>query len=146
MTHAPGIDDRHKAGFTLTELLVVMVILGLLIAIAAPMVFNQLGGAKHRTAETQVENFATALSYYRLNTGSFPDASQGLQALISQPSGASGWNGPYIDAQNGVPDDPWGNPFSYEVTGPGQVTIRSLGRDGQEGGDGEDADIVRTIQ
>lgn len=138
--------DRRKAGYTLTELLVVMVILGLLIALVAPAIFNQLGGAKHRTAETQVENFATALSYYRLNVGSFPDASQGLQALVTQPSGATGWNGPYLEGGREVPTDPWGNAFVYEVAGPGQVVIRSLGRDGQEGGDGEDADIVRTVQ
>lgn len=138
--------ERRKAGYTLAELLVVMVILGLLAAIATPIVLNQLGGARHQTAQTQVENFATALSYYRLNVGQFPDASQGLGALVSQPSGATGWNGPYLDAQNGVPTDPWGEPFIYEVVGPGQVVVRSLGRDKQEGGEGQDADIVRTVQ
>ena len=81
--------NRRKAGYTLAELLVVMVILGLLAAIATPIVLNQLGGARHQTAQTQVENFATALSYYRLNVGQFPDASQGLSALVSQPSGAT---------------------------------------------------------
>jgi general secretion pathway protein G len=136
----------RKSGYTLAELLVVMVILALLAAIATPIVLNQLGGARHDAAETQVDNFATALSYYRLNVGQFPDASQGLSALVSQPSGATGWNGPYLNAQNGVPNDPWGNAFIYEVVGPGQVVIRSLGADGQEGGEGQDADIVRTVQ
>lgn len=136
----------RKSGYTLAELLVVMVILALLAAIATPIVLNQLGGARHDAAETQVDNFATALSYYRLNVGQFPDASQGLSALVAQPSGATGWNGPYLNAQNGVPNDPWGNAFIYEVIGPGQVVIRSLGADGQEGGEGQDADIVRTVQ
>ncbi|MEN0653533.1 MULTISPECIES: type II secretion system major pseudopilin GspG [Hyphobacterium] len=139
-------DRSRRAGYTLAELLVVMVILGLLAAIATPIVLNQLGSARHQTAQTQVENFATALSYYRLNVGQFPDASQGLSALVSQPAGAAGWNGPYLDARNGVPTDPWGEAFIYEVVGPGQVVIRSLGRDKQEGGEGQDADIVRTVQ
>ncbi|HAQ35285.1 MAG: type II secretion system protein GspG [Maricaulis sp.] len=135
-----------KSGYTLAELLVVMVILALLAAIATPLVLNQLNNARHQSAATQVENFATALSYYRLGVGRFPDASQGLQALITQPSGTTGWSGPYLDANRGIPDDPWDRPYIYEVVGPGQVVIRTLGRDGQEGGDGEDADIVRTVQ
>lgn len=143
--HKARVRNR-KSGYTLAELLVVMVILALLTAIATPLVLNQLGGARHDAAETQVDNFATALSYYRLNVGQFPDASQGLGALVTQPSGATGWNGPYLSAQNGVPSDPWGNAFIYEVVNPNQVVIRSLGADGQEGGEGENADIVRTVQ
>lgn len=136
----------RKAGYTLAELLVVMVILGLLAAIATPLIFNLLGGAKHQSARTQVSNFATGLSYYRLAVGQFPDTTQGLQALISQPAGVTGWNGPYLDAQNGIPLDPWDRPYEYQVISPQEVIVRSLGADGQEGGEGEDADIVRTVQ
>lgn len=137
---------RRQAGYTLAELLVVMVILGLLAAIATPLIFNLLGGARHQSAQTQVSNFATGLSYYRLAVGQFPDTSQGLQALVSQPSGATGWNGPYLDVQNGIPLDPWDRPYEYQVISPNEVVVRSLGADGQEGGEGENADIVRTVQ
>tara|TARA_R110002073_G_scaffold18859_8_gene69660 strand:+ start:5302 stop:5757 length:456 start_codon:yes stop_codon:yes gene_type:complete len=135
-----------KAGYTLTELLVVMVILGLLAAFVGPMLFSQIGGAKSRSAETQIASFATSLNFYRLDVGSLPDASIGLEALVRQPSGVSGWNGPYLNSDEGIPLDPWDEPYIYQLVGPGHAVIRSLGRDKREGGEGEDADISRDIR
>lgn len=138
--------DRHKAGYTLTELIIVMVILGLLAAIVGPMLFSQLGRANSRTAETQISSFASALGYYRLDVGSYPDASAGLEALVQAPSGATGWSGPYLNAENSIPLDPWGQPYIYELVSPGHAVIRTLGADEREGGEGEDADISRNVR
>ncbi|MEE2565726.1 type II secretion system major pseudopilin GspG [Hyphobacterium marinum] len=138
--------EPHKAGYTLTELIIVMVILGLLAAIVGPMLFSQLGRANSRTAETQMASFATSLGFYRLDVGSYPDSGIGLDALVQAPSGATGWSGPYLNAENGVPLDPWGEPYIYELVSPGHAVIRTLGRDKREGGEGEDADISRDIR
>tara|TARA_R110002073_G_scaffold90098_1_gene212929 strand:+ start:695 stop:1144 length:450 start_codon:yes stop_codon:yes gene_type:complete len=137
---------KRKAGYTLTELLVVMVILGLLIALVAPALFNRIGGARSQTAETQIASLATSIGFYRLDVGSLPNGSAGLDALVTAPSGATGWAGPYLDGNQGVPLDPWGEPYIYEYIGPGHAIIRTLGRDGSEGGEGEDADISREIR
>lgn len=138
--------SRHKAGYTLTELIIVMVILGLLAAIVGPMLFSQLGRANSRTAETQIASFATSLGFYRLDVGRYPDSGTGLDALVQAPAGATGWSGPYLNAENGVPLDPWGEPYIYELVAPGHAVIRTLGRDKREGGEGEDADISRDIR
>lgn len=143
MTQKIKSNIRRKAGYSLTELLVVMVILGLLIALVGPALFNRVGQARTRTAETQVESLATALSYYRLDNGRYPGQ---LSALVAAPSDASNWQGPYLEGASEVPNDPWGEPYQYEYVGPGQAVLRTLGRDGQEGGEGEDADIVRNLQ
>ena len=136
----------RQRGFTLMELLVVLAILGLLMSLVGPRVLNQLGGAKSKTAGIQVRDLEQSLEMYKLDVGRFPSNEEGLSALVTKPGSATGWNGPYLDAQNGVPTDPWGEPFIYEVVSPAQVVVRSLGRDKQEGGEGQDADIVRTVQ
>jgi len=134
---APGA----QRGFTLLELLVVLVILGLLAGLVGPQVMNQLGGAKAKTARLQMEEFGAALDLYRLEVGRYPNSQQGLTALVSRPDNAPGWNGPYLKKQV-IREDPWGSAYNYQS--PGQnapYEIISLGADGQPGGDGENSDI-----
>ena len=131
----------RQLGFTLVELLVVLAILGMLAALVGPQVLNQLGGAKSKTAGIQIRDFEQALELYKLDVGRFPRSEEGLEALVRAPSGAKGWNGPYLKKSE-LPDDPWGNPFTYRYPGQnGGIDIVSLGADGQPGGQGEDADI-----
>jgi len=129
----------RAAGFTLVELLVVLAILGMLAALVGPQVLNQLGGAKSKSAAIQIRDFEQALELYKLDVGRFPRSGEGLEALVRQPSGARGWNGPYLKKDD-VPEDPWGNPYEYRVSG-SSVEITSLGSDGRQGGSGEDADV-----
>ncbi|MEZ5865183.1 MAG: type II secretion system major pseudopilin GspG [Geminicoccaceae bacterium] len=132
---------RREDGFTLIELLVVLVILGLLAAVAGPRVIGYLGGARSDTASVQVAAFKQALDLYRLDVGDYPTTEQGLEALVEAPSGAVGWNGPYLDGQT-VPLDPWGNEYVYRVPGADRAyDLLSLGADNRQGGSGEDADI-----
>ncbi len=136
--------DRRVAqkGFTLLELLVVLVILGMLASLAGPRVMKYIGGAKSDTARLQIEEFGAALDLYKLETGRYPDTQEGLQALVEAPPSVSNWNGPYLK-KNSIPKDPWG--FEYHWVSPGEhgaFDIFSLGADNREGGDGEDKDIV----
>ena len=129
----------NERGFSLIELLIVMVILGLLASLVGPKMFGKLGMAKQKTAKTQIEMLMTALDGYRLDVGTYPSASDGLEALVRDP-GQENWNGPYL--QKGVPLDPWGNAYHYEFPGQhGEVDIYSYGLDDQPGGDGENADV-----
>lgn len=131
----------RRNGFTLVELLVVLVILGLLAGLVGPAVLNQLGGAKSKTAKVQVENIQTALETFMLDTGRFPTGEEGLKALVSQPGGLSSWNGPYLKGGK-LPKDPWGNDYQYRNPGEhGRVDVFSFGADGQPGGEGEDAEV-----
>ena len=131
---------RSMTGFTLVELLVVLAILGMLAALVGPQVLNQLGGAKSKSAAIQINDLEQALELYKLDVGKFPTSEQGLNALVRQPSGARGWNGPYLK-KGELPDDPWGNPYEYQYSG-GSPNIVSYGADGRGGGSGEDADIT----
>lgn len=137
--------DRHKAGYSMMELMIVIVIIGLLAAVVAPTLFRQLGRANSQTAASQMANLATSLSEYRLDVGRFPDSGEGLDALLQAPANATGWSGPYLNADS-VPLDPWEQPYIYELVAPGHAVIRTFGRDQQEGGEGEDADISRDIR
>lgn len=134
---------RHgEQGFTLIELLVVLVILGLLAGLVGPRVVEYLGGARSKTAAVQIENLGAALDLYRIDMGRYPSSNEGLQALVSAPSGGSGWNGPYL-GKGEVPQDPWGNEYQYRSPGQhGEYDLYSLGADNREGGDGDDADIT----
>ncbi len=135
-----------RAGFTLIELLVVLVILGLLAALAAPRVINYLGGAKTDAAELQIQNFKSALDLYRLDVGGYPSTTQGLKALVEEPTGANGWRGPYLDSST-IPLDPWGNDYGYRAPGEhGNYDLLSLGADNGQGGDGENADVTSWTQ
>jgi len=133
--------SSRQAGFTLVELLVVLVILGLLVGLAGPRVLNALQGSRQDTAKVQIANFAQTLELYRLDNGKFPTTEEGLEALVEKPSDAERWNGPYLDKPT-VPADPWGNPYVYKSPGEdAEFEIVSLGADNRAGGDGQDADI-----
>jgi general secretion pathway protein G len=131
---------RHSRGFTLLELLVVMVIIGLLVGYVAPMYFKQVGKSEVKVARAQIESFGKALDQYRLDTGHYPTTEQGLAALVSKPADDARWDGPYL--KKGVPSDPWGQAYSYKRPGShGEYDIVSFGKDAAPGGTGEDADI-----
>jgi general secretion pathway protein G len=136
-----GFKPRAKsAGFTLLELLVVMVIIGLLVGYVAPMYFKQVGKSEVKVARAQIESFGKALDQYRLDTGHYPSTEQGLAALITKPADEQRWDGPYL--KKGVPSDPWGQAYTYKRPGTrGEYDIVSFGKDGVPGGTGEDADI-----
>ena len=128
-------------GFTLIELLVVLAILTLLAGLVGPRMLNQLGGAKSKTAAVQIADLDKSLELFKLDVGRFPTTEEGLEALVTKPGSATGWNGPYL--KGGLPTDPWGKPYKYALNG-GAVEILSLGADGATGGDGENADIRNT--
>ena len=131
---------QKNQGFTLLELLVVMVIIGLLVGYVAPMYFKQVGKSEVKVARAQIESFGKALDQYRLDAGHYPTTEQGLQALVVKPADEPKWDGPYL--KKGVPPDPWGNAYTYKRPGTkGEYDIVSLGKDGVPGGVGEDADI-----
>lgn len=133
---------NRNGGFTLLELLVVLVILGLLASIAGPKVMNYLGGAKSDSAKLQVEEFGASLDLFKLETGRYPTSQEGLQALVQAPSGLTGWNGPYLK-KKAVPKDPWGNEYRYVSPGQhGPYDLSSLGADNRDGGDGENKDLT----
>jgi general secretion pathway protein G len=132
---------RDRRGFTLIELLVVMVILGMLAALVGPRLFGHVGKSKQQTAKTQVEMIGQALDAFRLDVGRYPNTTEGLAALQTNP-GADGWNGPYLKKQ-GVPNDPWGKPYQYQCPGQhGDYDLFSYGADGAVGGDGENKDVT----
>ena len=111
--HARIRRKERQAGFTLLEILVVVAILGLLIGLVAPAALRQLGGAQVSVAKQSIQRLGGVLDLYRLDMGSYPTTEQGLQALITRPSGATAWNGPYLKAEQGPPLDPWNHPYLY---------------------------------
>lgn len=128
-------------GFTLLELLVVMVIIGLLAAYVGPKYFSQVGKSEVKMAQAQIDALEKALHQYRLDVGSYPTTEQGLAALITSPNNEPRWLGPYLS--KAPPPDPWGRPYLYKYPGDQQeFDLLSLGRDGQPGGEGEAADIT----
>ncbi|MFA5958592.1 type II secretion system major pseudopilin GspG [Hyphomicrobium sp.] len=139
----PGPNRRAgEAGFTLIELLVVMVILVLLASLVAPRVIGYLGSSRTKSAKVQIESLSTSLELYKLDTGRYPDAREGLSALVQRPGNLPSWNGPYLKKDK-VPLDPWGQPYIYRYPGQhGPFDILTLGADKKEGGQGEDQDIA----
>jgi len=129
---------RLLQGFTLVELLVVLVILTLLAGLVGPRFLNQLGGAKSKTASVQIADLEKGLDLFKLDVGRYPSTDEGLDALVKAPSGVRGWNGPYVKGD--IPLDPWGRPYRYTLQN-GKVEIVSFGANGAPGGEGEDADI-----
>lgn len=128
-------------GFTLLELLVVMVIIGLLAAYVGPKYFSQVGKSEIKMAQAQIDALEKALHQYRLDVGSYPSSEQGLAALMTSPGNEARWQGPYLSKT--APADPWGNPYVYKYPGENtEFDLFSLGRDGQPGGEGEAADIT----
>ena len=128
-------------GFTLLDLLVVMVIIGLLAAYVGPKYFSQVGKSEIKMAQAQIDALEKALHQYRLDVGSYPPTEQGLAALMTSPGNEARWQGPYLSKT--PPADPWGNPYVYKYPGENtEFDLFSLGRDGQPGGEGESADIT----
>jgi general secretion pathway protein G len=129
-------------GFTLLELLVVMVILGLLASYVAPRYLSQVSRSEVQVAKAQMDALAKAIDQYRLDTGAFPSTELGLKALMQKPDGVTRWNGPYL--QKDAPADPWGRPYIYRPSADGGAyELLTLGKDGRPGGDHENADISR---
>ncbi len=132
--------SRKVRFFTLIEVVVVIVILVMLASLAAPMYFRYIRQAKVSTAKTQIKLLEQALTDYRLDIGSYPDAADGLKALEENVQQDEKWDGPYI--KPAVPKDPWGNEYVYVFPGEhGDFDLSSYGKDGQPDGDGENADI-----
>ena len=132
--------NRHL-GFTLLELLVVIVIIGLLAGYVGPKYFSQIGKSEVKVARAQIDGLEKALDHYRLDSGHYPNTVQGLDALTIKPSNQAKWDGPYL--KKAVPPDPWGNPYQYRQPGEhGEFDLYSFGRDGQTGGTGENADVT----
>jgi general secretion pathway protein G len=134
-------NGNHHRGFTLLELLVVMVIIGLLASYVGPKFFSQIGKSEVKAARAQIDALEKALDQFRLDLGRYPTTEQGLAALMERPAGEQKWGGPYL--KKAVPNDPWGRPYVYRQPGEhGEYDLLSLGKDGQPGGTGEAEDIT----
>ncbi len=132
---------ERQRGFTLIEILIVVIIIGLLASLVGPKLFGKVGTAKLKAAKAQIELFGTALDAFRLDVGRYPTSEEGLKALREKPSGADTWQGPYLPKE--IPVDPWGRPYIYRSPGEqNEYEIVSLGLDGAEGGEGENQDVV----
>lgn len=143
MSMKQNFNPARSKGFTLIEIMVVMVILGLLVAIVGPNIMGRSDQARVTVAETQLNNIESALDLYRMDNSHYPSTQQGLEALVSRPSGSPeprNWN---TDGyMKSVPQDPWGNEYQYVSPGTeGPYDLYSYGSDGQEGGEGDAADL-----
>ncbi len=128
-------------GFTLLELLVVVVIIGVLAGFVAPRYFGQVGKSEVNVAKAQIDALEKALDQYRLDVGRSPSKELGLKARVERPASEPKWNGPYL--RKDVPLDPWGKPYVYKIPGEkSEIELLSYGKDGQPGGSGEAADIT----
>jgi len=132
---------RSEGGFTLLELLVVLVIIGLLAGYVGPKYFSQIGKSEVKAARAQIDALGKALDHFRLDSGHYPSTEQGLTTLIERPANEARWDGPYLSKS--IPPDPWGNPYVFIMPGAhGEYDLLSYGKDGRPGGDGENAEIT----
>lgn len=132
---------RKRGGFTLLELMVVLLILALMGTIAAPQVTKYLRKAKSQTAKIQVDALSAAVDSFHLDVGRFPTGDEGLKVLVDRPSETAKWDGPYLKKRDSL-IDPWGHPYLYRFPGQhGEYDIYSLGSDNREGGEGDAADV-----
>lgn len=132
-------EDADDAGYSIVELLVVLAIIAMIAGLALPQVLRYLGSARTQTAQTQIKNIEGALELYYLDNGTYPATAEGLSALSVAPIGATRWNGPYLKNANAL-KDPWSRDYIYKLESSTPV-IASFGRDGKEGGQGEDQDV-----
>ena len=136
----PEFPQEFSKGFTLIELIVVLVILGLLAGVVGPRLWNRVGQSKAQVAKLQIEQLGNALALFRFDVGHYPTSGQGLHVLV-EDQGIQNWSGPYLE-KNNVPKDTWGRDYQYRAPGEnGDYDLWSFGADGMEGGDGDDADI-----
>lgn len=141
----PALRTRRAIqGFTLLEMIVVLVIIGLIMGLVGPRLFSQADKAKVQTAETQVKMLKGTLETMRLDIGRYPTQEEGLKLLVQQPTDSKlvqRWKGPYLE--DGLPEDPWGNAYQYspQPTGTHSFVLYSYGADGKDGGTGYDADL-----
>ena len=144
ITEVPRLRDRgrgRRGGFTLLELMVVLLILALLGTIAAPRVTKYLRKAKAQTAKIQVDALSAAVDSFHLDTGRFPSGDEGLKALLDRPADTATWDGPYLKKRDSL-IDPWGHPYLYRFPGQhGEYDVYTLGSDNREGGEGDAADV-----
>lgn len=131
---------RYQAGFSLTELLVALAILALIMGVAAPRIIGYLGTSKVKTAQIQIEQFDAALELFLLDVGRYPTQEEGLDVLIRNVSDDPLWAGPYVNKRS-TPLDPWGRPYFYDPVFENGPVVFSLGADGVEGGEGDNADV-----
>ena len=138
----PKTARRSEAGYTLTELLVVLLILGLITAAITPQVIGRLDSSKVKAAKLQADMLAASADLFYVDLGRYPTREEGLQALLVQPEGLEGWQGPYVRGPDNL-IDPWSNQFAYEPPGEGlPARVTSYGSDGAKGGDGQAADLT----
>jgi general secretion pathway protein G len=133
---------RSEEGYSLVELLVVMAIIVLLGTIAVPQLLKYLDGAKQDTARAQIESLTSTLDLFKLDVGRYPTQEEGLDALVTAPSGITGWNGPYVKRKDMLLD-PWKRTYRYKRPGEhGDYDLSSFGADDREGGDGSNRDVT----
>ena len=131
---------RQAKGFTLMEIIIVVIIMGLIAALVVPNLFKKTEKAKRQICKIQITMLEDAVKSFKLDTGRYPTTEEGLNALLETPADVTNWDGPYLE--KGLPQDPWGRNYLYEYPGKNYTfEITSLGADGKEGGEGEDKDV-----
>ncbi len=134
-----------EAGYTLTEMLIVIVIISLIAAVLTPSLLGQLARARVKTANLQLEATVTSLDLFKDDVGRYPTQAEGLAILVSDGADTHGWLGPYLKSAKAL-NDPWGRPLVYALGGDGSATVTSLGADGRPGGKGVDQDLTESVK